>query len=253
MTTDLRAYSPNAPIVGKSRLKDFDAMHSGSIFTGWIGKNPMSPERAAALQSIFQKSGRPVVFITDDTRGDWEVPESPFHPAYPYLSEVHKADYLRVYVLHHFGGGYTDIKPVLKSWTPHFEMFSESDALALGYPELSPNSVAQLPGELGQQLRTHYAELIGVCSLIFRRQTALTTEWISNTHRHLTDHFETLKQHPARHPMDRLGVTLPDGSVSKYPFEWTGVGGNQFHPAILKFRHQVMQTADITPQLHAYR
>jgi predicted O-linked N-acetylglucosamine transferase (SPINDLY family) len=238
--------------VGRNQLAHFDALRAGIIFTGWIGKNAMSPERSAALQSIFQHSGRPVVFITDETIKDWEVPGFPFHPAYPLLSEVHKADYLRVYVLHHFGGGYTDIKPILKPWTEHFEKFNETDCLALGYRELSPSSVAQLPGTLGEQLREYYAELIGVCSLIFRRHTALTTEWINNTHRHLDEHFATLQKHPAQHPMDHLGVILPDGSISQYPFEWTGVGGNQFHPAILKFRHRVLQ-ADIIPQLHAYR
>lgn len=243
----------NNMMIGKNNLKHFDALHAGIIFTGWVGGGPMSPERSAALQAIFQKSGRPVVFITDETLHDWEVPESPFHPAYPYLSAVHKADYLRVYVLHHFGGGYTDIKPVLKPWTAHFERFLQGDSLMLGYPELSPQSVAQLPGELGNDLRLHYAELIGVCSLICKRQTVLTAEWIGNTHRHLSQHFEALKQHPAQHPMDRFGITLPNGSTSQYPFEWTGVGGNQFHPAVLKFRDRLMQTADITPQLHAYR
>lgn len=247
------AASPLEVHAKRARLEHFDALSTGIIFALWLGPYVMSHERNIALQSIFRDSGRPVCFITDATLHEWERPDFPFHSAYRYLSEVHRADYLRCYLMHHYGGGYTDIKPVLKSWTEHFNELKESNCLALGYPEISASAVAQLPGELGEQLRKHYAELIGYCSMIFHRRTELTAEWLNDTHRKLDDLLPDLQAHPAQHPMDQLGVTLPSGIVSKYPLPWTALGGNIFHPVILKYKDRVVKSAGIIPQLYNYR
>lgn len=235
------------------RLDSFDAYHSGIIFTLWLGPYVLSPNRSAALQAIFQNSGRPVCFITDATLNEWVHPDYPLHPAYNYLSEVHRSDYLRCYLMHLYGGGYTDIKPVLQPWTAHFNALFDNDFLALGYPEISANAVAQLPGELGDQLRTHYAELIGFCSMIFKRKSALTDEWFNETNHKLDILLESLKLNPAQHPMDRTGVILPDGKISQYPLQWTELGGNIFHPLILKHRNNVIKSTEIMPQLFNYR
>jgi hypothetical protein len=236
-----------------SQLEQFDAFNAGIIFTLWLGPYVLSANRLTALQAIFQHSGRPVCFITDATLNGWIHPDYPLHPAYHYLSEVHRSDYLRCYLMHIYGGGYTDIKPVLQSWTPHFMALNTSDCLALGYPEISANAVAQLPGELGDQLRTHYAELIGFCSMIFKRRSELTQEWFDQTNTKLDLLLENLKSNPAKHPMDRNGVILPDNTVSQYPLQWTELGGNIFHPLILKYRENVIKSNDIRPQLHDYR
>lgn len=237
----------------RDRLEQFDAFNAGIIFTLWLGPYVLSDNRSAALQAIFQNSARPVCFITDATLHDWIHPDYPLHPAYPYLSQVHQSDYLRCYLMHIYGGGYTDIKPALRTWTNPFSTLQKSNSLALGYPEISPTAVAQLPGELGEQLRTHYAEVIGFCSMIFKRRTVLSSEWFNATNDKLDSLLDILNQHPAQHPMDRNGVTLPDGVISNYPLQWTELGGNIFHPLILKYREQVIKSNEIIPQLHNYR
>ncbi|MES2128346.1 MAG: tetratricopeptide repeat protein [Pseudomonadota bacterium] len=246
-------YLPAVIQTGRDRLEHFDALNAGIVFALWLGPYVMSPERSAAVQSIFRDAARPVCFITDATLADYEHPNHPFHPAFRLLSEVHRADYLRCYLMHHYGGGYTDIKPVLQPWTNHFRAFDDANVLALGYPEISATAVAQLPGELGEQLRIHYAELIGYCSMVFRRRTALTGEWMMATHKKLDELLPALKEHPARHPMDQTGVKLPNGEISQYPLAWTVLGGNIFHPMILKYRDKVVKTDAIKPQLHGYR
>jgi tetratricopeptide (TPR) repeat protein len=235
------------------RLARFDALDSGMIFALWLGPALMSPSRIQALQAIFRDSARPVCFITDATLHEWEHPDYPFHPAFQYLSEVHRADYLRCYLMHHYGGGYTDIKPVLRSWTPHFEKLRSSEQLALGYPEISATAVAQLPGAIGDQLRANYAEVIGYCSMIFRRQSVVTSEWIEETNAKLNSVLPELRAHPAQAPMDQKGVQLPSGEASQYPLQWTELGGNIFHPVILKYRHLVIKETGIVPQLFDYR
>lgn len=237
----------------RHRLEQFDAFSTGIIFTLWLGPYVLSPNRYAALQTIFQNSGRPVCFITDATLHEWIHPDYPLHPAYSYLSEVHRSDYLRCYLMHLYGGGYTDIKPVLQPWTPHFTQMSNSKALALGYPEISASAVAQLPGELGEQLRAHYADLIGFCSMIFKPKSQLTKEWFDTTHDKLDMLLDALRNNSAQHPMDRSGVILPDGNISKYPLQWTELGGNIFHPIILKHHEKVIKSINIIPQLFNYR
>ncbi len=253
MNSHALALASSTAQVGRDQLKNFDALSSGIIFVLWLGPYVMSPARSTAVQSIFRDSGRPVCFITDATLDQWEHPEYPFHQAYHLLSEVHRADYLRCYLMHHFGGGYTDIKPVLQPWTPHFVALIESNCIALGYPEISANAVAQLPGELGDQLRTHYTDLIGYCSMIFRRNSELTSQWMNATHSKLDSLLPILQAHPAQHPMDQLGVILPNGDVSKYPLQWTTLGGDIFHPLILQYSHLVIKSVGIMPQLHDYR
>ena len=235
------------------RFGAFDALHGYTVFAFWLGPYEMSPARTAAVKSIFRDTRTPVCFITDSSLKSWELSDSPFHEALRYLSEVHRADYLRCYLMHHYGGGYTDIKPVLQPWRPHFDELMNSDALALGYAEISPAAVAQLPGELGDQLRIHYAELIGYCSMVFKRKSALTQEWFDLTNQKLDAMLPLLQAHPAQHPMDQLGVTLPNGVVSDYPLRWTELGGNIFHPVILKYRNFVLKRESIKPQLHNYR
>ena len=248
-----RASNEAASTPLRGHLEAFDALRGRVIFALWLGPHAMSSERAVALQSIFRDSESPVCFITDKTLSNWEHPEHRFHPAFSYLSEVHRADYLRCYLMHHFGGGYTDIKPVLNGWSAHFDVFDDDLCLALGYPEVSASAVAQLPGELGEQLRQHYAELIGYCSMIFRRRTNLTSDWMTATNDLLDSMLVHLQNNPAQHPMDQCGVTLPSGHVSNYPLAWTELGGNIFHPLIMKYRHQVAKRMQIMPQLYGYR
>ncbi len=244
---------PAATQARRERLDRFDALASGVIFALWLGPAVMSPSRTRALQSIFRDSACPVCFITDATLREWEHPERPLHPAYQYLSEVHRADYLRCYLMHNYGGGYTDIKPVLRPWTMYFSQLQTTGALALGYPEISATAVAQLPGEIGDQLRAHYAELIGYCSMIFRRQSVLTTEWMNETHARLDAILDTLRAHPAQAPMDQRGILMPNGEASQYPLQWTELGGNIFHPAMLRHRQLIIKEPRIVPQLYDYR
>ena len=78
-----------------------NAFESKLVFCAWTGRNAMSADRAAALHSIMLNIGCPVVLLTPDTLANWVLPEHPLHPAYPYLSQTHKADYLRVYKMYH--------------------------------------------------------------------------------------------------------------------------------------------------------
>jgi hypothetical protein len=48
---------------------------------------------------------------------------------------MHKNDFLKVYFMHHYGGGYTDVKHIHASWKPFFDQLYFSNKYAIGYPE----------------------------------------------------------------------------------------------------------------------
>lgn len=232
-------------------FRDFDGLKSRTIFCAWTGNENLTDNRLNALWSLFNHAGCPVVFLTARTIDTWQKPGFPFHPAYALLSSMHKADYLRTYLMHHYGGGYTDIKVTTKHWAPFFDQLEASDAHALGYPELE-EGIPHMEGEIGDQMRAVHSELIGICTIICRKGTPFTAKWLDFLERRLDAAMPLLQQHPAKHPMDHHGVTLPDGTVSPYPFRWAGVGGETFTPHVYEFRDQIIK-APIEPIFGGYR
>jgi hypothetical protein len=232
-------------------FRDFDGLRSRTIFCVWTGNEAMSGNRLNALWSIFSNAGCPIAYLNPNTIGAWEKPGFPFHPAYQYLSSTQKSDYLRCYLSHHYGGGYTDIKLTAKNWAPFFDQLEASNAYALGYPELQ-NGIPHMEGEIGDRMRQIHSELIGICSFICRKGSPFTTRWIENAHRMLDAKLPLFEQHPAQHPMDHNGVILPNGAVSQYPLRWAGMGGELFTPLVHEFRDQIIK-APIEPIFGGYR
>jgi hypothetical protein len=233
-------------------LENFDGLTNNIIFCMWTGKNEMSRQRTLALWSVIINSRCPIAFISSTSIRDWELPKAPFHRAFEFLSETHKSDYLRCYLMHHYGGGYTDIKVTHKNWGSYFSMLRQCNAFGLGYTEIGPNGVAPVPGALGDKLRENYDQLIGLCAFIFRRDTEFTREWYRRTCKFLDEKYDQLKMHPAQHPQDESGLILPDGTRSRYPVGWSEMLGCIFHPIAYECREKILHQ-DISPQFFGYR
>ncbi|TWB29585.1 glycosyltransferase family 32 protein [Nitrospirillum bahiense] len=236
---------------GTATPHDLDAFAGRIVFCLWTGPEIMSDARLRALWTIFRNTGCGVAFITRETVGDWVKPDFPLHPAWPYLSSTHKADYLRCYLMHHYGGGYTDIKSTSKRWGPFFDQLAASDKLALGYQELA-HGIPHITGEFGDLLRRSHQELIGLCAFIFRKGTPLTAAWLARTEALLDQKLEALRRHPAIHPLDQTGVLLPNGQPSPYPLRWAELLGEIFHPLTYEQRHQLL-LSPIDPSFASYR
>ena len=222
------------------------------IFSGWMGPNEMTEPREKALLSMVRNSGCPQMHLTTSTLASWIDPQFPLHPLFNHLSAVHKCDYLRCYVLHVHGGGYADVKPTSKSWHPFFDQLERSASYGVGYTEVHPAGVAKVGGELELEMQANYSSLIGLCAMIFRPRTDFTTLWYQTLINLIDSNAEQLAQNPARHPQDRLGAQFTDGSVSAYPFVWTGVGGDLFHPLVYRYKDQIAH-ADMAPSFENYR
>ena len=101
------------------------------IYTFWTGDNEMPENRKRCLYLIKKLSNVDVILITKDNLNQYIL--EPLHPSYEYLSFTHRADYLRTYFMHFYGGGYSDIKETTGSWDKYFDILDSSDYYAIGY------------------------------------------------------------------------------------------------------------------------
>jgi hypothetical protein len=210
-----------------------------TIFVIWSGFNAMSQTRQECLESIMRLSKCHVCLVTPKNLKQFIVPDYPFHEAYQYLSETHKADYGRTYLMHHHGGGYMDIKSIDTSYEKYFDELMDNDNIwAVGYTEIGPQAVAELPGELGIELKNNWDKLIGNCAYIFRPNTHFTQEWYESLHSILDQKFTALKKYPAKFPQDAYGACF-NRRVSQYPIRWTEILGDIFHPLCYKYRAHI--------------
>lgn len=212
------------------------------IFIFWTGSNELSINRIKAIDSIKNVTGIHVIFITTNNLQEWIVKDYPLHPAYEYLSLVHKADYLRCYFMHHYGGGYADIKCQTGCWINNFLMLNTNfDILAIGYREVKGGTAIIDDKLLSQEMVNNYLELIGNCAYIFRSKTVLTQRWYDNLHQKLDEKLAQLRLYPALQPRDYFGLWLGD-KYSQYPFEWTEILGQIFHPLVYEYRDKILKS-----------
>jgi len=222
------------------------------IFSAWMGPGPMSTAREGALLSMINNNACLNVHINKSNLKYWTHPDFPLHPAFSYLSAVHQCDYLRCYLLHIYGGGYSDIKNTSIDWNPFFAQLFDTDAYGLGYTEIGPHGIAQVGGQLEIEMKINFHKIVGVCAMIFKPMTLFTTEWFNSLNVLLDNKYDSVVNYPAKHPQDRNGALFEDGTISNYPFAWTEVGGNLFHPIAFKYHNKILH-GNISPSFLNYR
>jgi len=188
----------------------------------------------------LEHTGLEVVRITRETVGDWVLPDEPLHPAFEFLSSVHRADYLRAYVMHHHGGGYTDVKMIRVRWVECLERLERSELYGAGYREIGRSGVANTGGLQYRFLQLNYRRLIGNCAFVFRPRTPFTTEWMAELTRRLDKIQHDLQRYPAKHAKDKLGLEF-NGKPSRYPVSAGDLMGKVFHPLVYKYRRRLSQ------------
>ena len=138
--------------------------------------------------------------------------------------------------MHHYGGGYTDIKYLDYSWMPALNNLVNSDNYIEGYPEVGIIGITRRRGLLfflRHALKVN--QLIGCGAFLCKPYTPLTELWMKKIHLIIDNKFDLLQENPASGPLDFIGMKLPDGSRSKYPFRHAAFSGENFHPVCMKF------------------
>lgn len=235
------------------------------IFCFWTGENDIPKTRRESIES-FKVSGLELCLVTNDNLHEY-IHTDDLHPAYYSLNLAHRADYLRAYFLHHFGGAYCDIKKIEHSWLDVFEeLESDDNLLAAGYPEVGGRGVGNcyrnsiLLNENGLKkinsyfkwrfLQLNYTRLIGNGAFIFKPNTIITQAWWSEVNKRLDTLSGKLLISPAKSPKERMG-SIYEGSVSEYPVPWSYLLGDVLAPIILKNTNKVLKTLP-SPELKYY-
>ena len=208
------------------------------IWTFWTDINPMSDNRKRCLDSIIKNTNVEVSLITAYNLKDYEKLECPIHPSYEYLSAVHRSDYLRTYWMHHFGGGYTDIKDTNSDWNVFFDKLEVSKCLGIGYTEIGPGGVANVGEPMKSLLKSNWKYILGNGAYIWKPGTKFTSSWLASLHYVLDLKYEMLKKFPANNPRDHKkdGENVRDG----YPIKWTELLGNLFHPLCYEYKNLIL-------------
>ncbi|MHA6508230.1 glycosyltransferase family 32 protein [Tessaracoccus sp. Y1736] len=210
-------------VMGPSRLPR-------QAYCFWTGDNPLSANRLASLDLMRARLDLPVHLVTPADLGEWVVEGHPLHPAYEYLSLVHRSDYLRAYFLHFHGGAYLDIKQPLGSWLQAFEASERDPQGWYRAPRIrSSADVVSLPGRLGRDLRRYHGDTVATHAGIAWSATAFTAEWLREVERRLDAGLEQAREFPGQ----------ARGDVVGYPFSWHDLLARVFHPLCLKYRQNL--------------
>lgn len=208
-----------------------------NLYSFWVGYNnlEMNQNRINGLESIKNNSKVNHILVTNDNLSEYILVDHPLHKGYEYLSDVHKADYLRTYFMHHHGGGYTDIKPCSWDWNPYFDQLESSDAFGIGAPE----DEGELSVTVKQRvwLGQHWEKLMTNDLYIFKPNTEFTTKWYAKLLSIMDVKLNDLQKFPAKHSRQAA-----DTAVTKYPIEWGEILLEIFHPLCYEYTDKLIKT-----------
>lgn len=212
------------------------------IYVLWTGENAMSSNRAAALADVRSKFD--VTLVTPTNLSAWVLDDAPLHPAYEALSLVHRADYLRAYLMRHHGGTYLDIKHGYGDVCLAVDRLNSSpDLWMAGCREPGADTVAADDDATLRVLRRRHGSVLGMCAFASRPGSPLTVEWLDEVHHRLDLYLSELEQHPG----DALGQN------PGYPIPWTGILGAVLHPLCLKYADRLLMDQSFMPGRTDYR
>jgi hypothetical protein len=207
-------------------------MSTHRIYCFWTGDNEMSPTRLENLDQLRRVSECTVLLVTKDTLPAYILPEHPLHPAFDYLSETHKADYLRTYFMNFHGGGYSDIKKTTGSWIDSFDRMNTTDSWICGYKEVE-GGVAYPPNA------DKWREMVGNGAYICKPLTPLTQHWYAEMMALLDSKLDALRLHPSTFPQDC-------SEVSPYPIAWNELLGRIFHRVSYEYKEHLLPILPIS-------
>lgn len=227
------------------------SLKKNNIFCIWSGHNEMSDNRKRCLKSLIDHSQCEVNLINPSNLSEYIVKDNPLHQCYEHLSLTHKADYLRVYLMYHYGGGYSDIKMNKFNWLPFFEFLENSDKAFVGYKELHADHIATK----NSLIKQNFMKLPGVVHFIFKKQSVFAKHWLLRIHSILDNKSQDLKENPGHyHPRAIYGGAFQTDlfKQSKYPLGWNEILAIIFHE-MSYYNQQTYECIMPFPNLNNYR
>lgn len=212
-------------------------MLNRKIYCFWVGHNnqEMNDNRKSGLASLFVNSKVEVILVDNENLLSFILEDYPLHEGFEYLSDVHKADYLRTYFMYHHGGGYSDIKPCSWDWNPYFDALENSTAFGIGAPE-DEGELSVTPRQR-PSLGKHWDKLMTNDLYIFKPYTAFTAKWYHKMISIMDEKLPLLKEHPAKNSREAA-----DTYVTQYPIQWGELLLEVFHPLCYQYTDRLIKT-----------
>jgi hypothetical protein len=207
------------------------------IWCYWAGSQ-MNENRQRGFEMMQKYMGAPICLVTELNINEFVVEGFPLHPAFQYLSPVHQSDYFRIYLLHHYGGGWHDIKPTMVNIFQVWDAFNDHEVYLVGKPEIK-GGPAKVFNENGLWMPELWNELVATNRWVGRAKTPFSNELYNAINQLLDENIECLKKYPARNAYDKKKQgfsSLISFGKNKYPLPYT-VFGNLFHPLNYKYRN----------------
>lgn len=219
------------------------------IWCYWEGE-PMTGNRMLSFSYLIKNIGVPVCLITPENIHLFIKQGHPLPSAYQHLSIVHRSDYVRAYLLHHYGGGWHDIKATEVSYADAWDEFKDNSIWIVGKAE-TKKGAANAYDSQGRYMPDYYEKLIAVPSWIGRANTAFSEQLLLGIEHMINKYSDALSRYPSKHardkkitaksPIKRLFQMIKfiyQGRSTNYPLEWT-LFGNIFHPCVLLYQSHV--------------
>lgn len=199
----------------------------------WTDETPMSEARKQCFDQFKSTCGCKVVLITPENLNSYILKDHPLHEGYQYLSALHKSDYLRIYFMHFYGGGYSDVKRATGNWNHAFQdLLNDPTKIINGYHENCEGAIGYLPH------RPFWKVLLGNGAFISRKQTELTQALYNSLLELMDSKLEELRKFPAKVFND----TKDMGSGTGYPLCHAEVMGKNFHKVAVAFTDKFLYT-----------
>jgi hypothetical protein len=230
----------------KDKFVPVNCLDECIIFTVWFG-NDFTNNRKRGLTSLKTITNCNIININRNNLHHFIKNEYPFHPSFQYLSDIHKSDYIRCYLMHHYGGGYSDIKETSGSWRELFNRLKYNDSLlAIGYHVDGIAYPEENTEEENRKLTEHFNDMIGVGFFIFKSYSELTKKWYDKLHDRLDYYFNDLKNNPAKFSREsKDGSPMPywEGGQKNtlYPLGWNRILGQILYPLQLYFLKNIQK------------
>jgi hypothetical protein len=208
------------------------------VFVIWLNnynqkENKMSERRIKAFNSLVNNINVPVILITESNLQNFI--KTPLHPAFNYLSGTHKSDYMRVYLLLHYGGGYHDIKFRKESWRNCWgDWLNDNTLWMYGRQEYRESSIGYPPNY--KHIKMHYLHMITMGWIICKPNTPYLKRLMYNMNKVLDKHYENLKKNPATKDNNYYRQFIHHSPPkNEYPLKWTELLGELAHPLMLYY------------------
>jgi hypothetical protein len=146
--------------------------------------------------------------------------------------------------MHFYGGAYCDIKELRSSWKSSIKEFNDDEnCWIMGYKEVGPHGCANIRNnpDLSTKLKQNWECLIGNGAYLCKPKTPLTFDWYNKLLDKMNENIDNLKKFPSTHSRQVYSVAYP------YPFMWTEILGQIFHPLLLNYKERVRN--DLKPPL----